>query len=170
MSGDLDQADLELIRGANLVGDQIIIALGMQLQAMTRGDRAQIEKVISSLPPSEVIQHVMRSHLDEPQAALAELRRLAEDPAYPKNTISVTALVFWAAYFGDPELSLRLWRKFPPEASFAFMIWRPIVKDMRRLPGFKDLVRDLGLVDYWRASGNWNDFCRPLGKDDFDCT
>jgi DNA-binding winged helix-turn-helix (wHTH) protein len=32
------------------------------------------------------------------------------------------------------------------------------------------IVRDLGLVDYWRASGNWNDFCRPLGKDDFDCT
>ncbi len=26
-----------------------------------------------------------------------------------------------------------------------------------------------GLVDYWRTSGNWSQFCRPLGADDFEC-
>jgi hypothetical protein len=31
-------------------------------------------------------------------------------------------------------------------------------------------VRDLGLVAYWRASGNWGEFCRPLGEDDFVCS
>jgi hypothetical protein len=40
---------------------------------------------------------------------------------------------------------------------------------MRQLPGFKDLVRDLGLVDYWRTSGKWSDFCHPVGEDDFEC-
>jgi hypothetical protein len=30
-------------------------------------------------------------------------------------------------------------------------------------------VRELGLADYWRASGNWSDFARPLGTDDFEC-
>jgi hypothetical protein len=24
-------------------------------------------------------------------------------------------------------------------------------------------------VDYFRASGNWGDFCKPVGKDDFEC-
>jgi hypothetical protein len=30
-------------------------------------------------------------------------------------------------------------------------------------------VRDLGLADYFRSSGNWGDFCRPLAGDDFEC-
>jgi hypothetical protein len=50
-----------------------------------------------------------------------------------------------------------------------YLLWLAIHKDMRRLPGFKDLVRDLGLVDYWRTTGNWGQFCRPLGEDDFEC-
>jgi hypothetical protein len=48
-------------------------------------------------------------------------------------------------------------------------IWRPIFKGVRQLPGFKDFVRDLGLVDYWRTSGNWGDFCHPVGEEDFEC-
>jgi hypothetical protein len=42
------------------------------------------------------------------------------------------------------------------------------MSDMRKLPGFKDLVRDMGLVDYWRKYG-WSDFCGPVGDDDFAC-
>jgi hypothetical protein len=31
-------------------------------------------------------------------------------------------------------------------------------------------VRELRLVDYWRSSGNWGDFCRPIGRNDFECS
>ena len=24
-------------------------------------------------------------------------------------------------------------------------------------------------VDLWRETGEWNDYCRPLGEDDFEC-
>ena len=41
--------------------------------------------------------------------------------------------------------------------------------DVRRLPGFKDLVTDLNLVEYWRTYG-WADACEPLGNDDFTCS
>ena len=44
-----------------------------------------------------------------------------------------------------------------------------MLSDVRRLPGFKDLARKLGLVDYWRKSGTWGDFCRPVGDEDFEC-
>ena len=30
-------------------------------------------------------------------------------------------------------------------------------------------LREVGLVDYYRASGNWGDFCKPVGEDDFEC-
>jgi hypothetical protein len=40
----------------------------------------------------------------------------------------------------------------------------------RRLPEFKTYVQEQGLVDLWRASDNWGDYCRPLpGNDDFEC-
>jgi hypothetical protein len=43
------------------------------------------------------------------------------------------------------------------------------MSDVRRLPGFKELVTDLNLDAYWRASG-WADACRPIGADDFTCS
>jgi len=35
------------------------------------------------------------------------------------------------------------------------------------LPGA--LVQDLGLVDYWRASGEWSEFCRDDGQGGVIC-
>ena len=50
----------------------------------------------------------------------------------------------------------------------AWVYWTPLTAEVRRLPGFKDLVRDAGFVDYWREFG-WGDYCRPVGDDDFEC-
>jgi len=49
-----------------------------------------------------------------------------------------------------------------------YALWYPLMSEARRLQGFKELVTDLNLVAYWRASG-WADLCRPLGEDDFEC-
>ena len=40
---------------------------------------------------------------------------------------------------------------------------------MRMLPGFKDYLRHIGLVDYWRKSDNWGDLCHPVNDNDFEC-
>ena len=39
---------------------------------------------------------------------------------------------------------------------------------MRRDPRFMPLVQRLGLVDYWRSSGHWPDFCSEPGLP-YDC-
>ena len=39
----------------------------------------------------------------------------------------------------------------------------PNVARFRADPRFQSLVRDTGLLDYWRAVG-WPDLCRPLGE------
>ena len=44
----------------------------------------------------------------------------------------------------------------------------PTLAELRKDPRFKQLMRDLGLYDYWRASGKWGDFARPTGDDDFE--
>lgn len=40
------------------------------------------------------------------------------------------------------------------------LLFRPWMAGIRRDPRFLDLVGRIGLVDYWRSSGNWPDFCR----------
>lgn len=92
--------------------------------------------------PAAAVNAAMSRLLDDRPAALAELRRQFEDPKFPADSFPLAAVAQWAAYLGDPELSL---------------------------PAFKDFLREQGLVDYWRASGNWGEFCSPSGKDDFVC-
>jgi hypothetical protein len=38
-----------------------------------------------------------------------------------------------------------------------------LTEPMRRDPRFMRLAQRLGLVDYWRASGHWPDFCSEPG-------
>jgi hypothetical protein len=42
------------------------------------------------------------------------------------------------------------------------------MRNVRRLPGFKDLMLDGGFVDYWRTYG-WGDLCRPVTERAFVC-
>jgi hypothetical protein len=77
-------------------------------------------------------------------------------------------LAQWAAYYHESKLSLGLLAEVAPHLSQPAMLWQPLFRDVRKLPAFKDLVRDLGFVDYWRVHG-WSDSCHPLGKEDFTC-
>jgi hypothetical protein len=36
-------------------------------------------------------------------------------------------------------------------------------------PRFKEILRSTGLVDYYRLTGKWADFCKPAGADDIEC-
>jgi hypothetical protein len=74
-----------------------------------------------------------------------------------------------AARHGDPELALRSFEEtYASSPGQIYAIWRPVYRDMRKLPRFKQFVRDIGLVDYWREYG-WADFCRRVGENDFEC-
>ena len=118
----------------------------------------------------------MAGLLDDPHAALVRLRQFYTDPHFVHQALPISILAQWAAYFGDPAFALELLHgalhRSSPNVNLTIpeTIWRPLERDMRRLPAFKDLVRELGLVDYWQTTGNWGDFCRPVGQGDFTCT
>jgi tetratricopeptide (TPR) repeat protein len=164
----------EADRFESLSGQDVVNLKANALQAaMVSGDRAELDKRLGQLIDTEGGHPIgirMRSLLEDPETARAELRQMLKDPANEpvlfRNIIST-----WAAYFDDPELALELLRVNMIEKNTwaVFLPWRGIYRDVRRLPGFKDLLRDLGFVDYWRESGKWADFVRPLGDDDFEC-
>ncbi len=100
--------------------------------------------------------------------ARALLEQALQDPQN-QAPATIANLAIRAAALGDKALALKLLR----EAIFgsktnAYIAWLPVFEDVRRLPEFKVLLADLGLVDYWRAAG-WPDVCRPAGELDFDC-
>ena len=105
------------------------------------------------------------------EGGLAEIRRLMADPA--TNTALIRRhLVVFAALMGNPDLALEFVRR--PNDAFEITslvhLWGDFGNSVRPTEGFKQLVTDMGLVDYWRETGNWADKCRPLeGSDDFEC-
>jgi hypothetical protein len=55
------------------------------------------------------------------------------------------------------DLSLTLYRLFGAQTA-----------DMRRDPSFMPLMQRFGLIDYWRSTGHWPDFCSEPGLP-YDC-
>ena len=97
--------------------------------------------------------------IDDRQAALNNLYETFEQTEILDYLIAV-----WAAYHHDTDLTLAATRRMPAPWSF----WIPLMADMRGSAGFKEIVREQGLVEYWREN-TWSDYCRPVGTNNFEC-
>jgi TolB-like protein len=173
-SGDIPAALAEADRSLTLDGDQLVLRIIAVAVACTTGDKPEIEKRLKlrlAIKPGnpfiDVVDSTMGKLLDDPKMALAELRRLALDPRSQAPVLQGDIIPFWAGCLGDPKFALKEARGWPLSIGER---WFPDFRDARSLAGFKDLLRDVGLVDYWRKTGHWGDFCHPVGDDDFECT
>jgi TolB-like protein/DNA-binding winged helix-turn-helix (wHTH) protein len=171
--GQLADADAELARHKRNLGDANMrnewLLTGTQLlHGIIRRDQIALGRFFSQYP-RDYFAKAYQLGQNNPAAALAELKKLLQEPHIRRNAIPLEALAHWAVFYGDDELALDALRSAFGPSPATFLLWRPDFKGVRRLPGFKDIVRDLGLVEYWRTSGNWGDFCHQSGEDDFTC-
>jgi len=127
---------------------------------------------MAAMPPTAISTNALYSPVlsvfDSPEMVLSTLRATYADNGsrWPSKLHDIALL---AAYFGDPELALQtIGEEVRNNQARLQAVWYPMMSEVRRLPGFKELVTDLNLVAYWRASG-WADLCQPLGDDDFEC-
>jgi TolB-like protein len=160
--GRYDEAFAAAERALETGGYSDISAITGNTVALCADDQEQLAKWLprrlqhTEKEAIELLQ-AMSETLDDRLAALAALRTVDSD-------ILAYEVSIWAAWHGDVELALEAMRR--SDTTFAF--WLPIMKDVRRHPGFKELASDMNLVDYWHEYG-WSDFCRPVGEDDFAC-
>lgn len=163
--GNLTGALAEVDRGRKLKGFETPLLRAGVVAALTTRNRAEIDRRIGLVPDNAEdfrLDHALAKFIDAPAGAADELRRAAAAPDRSNM------LIWWAAYYHEPELALELLAKAAPDMGDTALLWQPMLRDVRKLPGFKKIVIDLGLVDYWRVYG-WSDFCHPLSGDDFTC-
>ena len=139
--------------------------------ALNEGDSEAIKATIAAMPTTAISKTALYvpvlNVFDSPEIVLSTLRATYGDKGsrWPSKLNDIALL---AAYFGDPEFSLQIIGKEMRNSGVRLhTVWYPVMSEVRQLPGFKELVTDLNLIEYWRASG-WADLCQPLGDDDFE--
>jgi TolB-like protein/predicted Ser/Thr protein kinase len=100
------------------------------------------------------------------EAMLAVLRRASEAGEQSPPVL--------ADALGDRDLALSALRAHLDATRHRFTgawyaPWLLVHSGARADPRFKALMREGGLADFWRESGTWPDFCKPVGRDDFEC-
>lgn len=91
------------------------------------------------------------------EALLAQLRQLEAKPDPGAVGYAVQAL----GEFHRTDDVFRWLRLMPADTitSGTEVLFRPALADVRRDPRFIGIAKELGLLDYWRQSGEWPDFC-----------
>jgi len=77
-------------------------------------------------------------------------------------------LGFVYVYVGAPERMLEYYEQARARGVELADLWHSSYGALHKSERFKKIVRDDGLVDYWRERG-WPKFCGPTTGDDFSC-
>jgi TolB-like protein len=160
------------LSGSRWTADESMLAYLMQQRAPGDEIVDVMERACArpGAPPARACA-AMLDVVRAPEKARPILQELRDSTrGYP--SIEVVSIALLAAYVGDRDLALDALEILtrPGSGSATYQnVWYPLLSDARKDPRFKAIVRDVGWVKLWRATGRWSDFCRPLGDDDFEC-
>ena len=172
IAGRFAEAEAEYQRSKDLAGNRGAVEWRAAARLLARKDTQFKQRFAAYLEAGHswtAFDSQLLQVLDVPEQGLEILRAAFDDPAY-QDGARMAALAMWAVHFGDEDLAIEALRRGYGEMHGVTVIeiWHPAFAELRRNPRFKDIVRDIGFVDHWRQSGNWGDFARPVGENDFN--
>ena len=144
----------------------------MLIIALSEGDSVAAAEALARMETSNPVTtefyRTAAELIDSTSRSIEYLRQTLanEDATWPSKYQDIAVL---AAYFGEPEFALEVFSREARNTTIRYgVLWYPVMSNVRALPAFKQLVRDVNLVDYWQQYG-WPDHCAPVGEDDFNC-
>jgi adenylate cyclase len=168
-NGDRERAIEQNKKAKELLGDEWI---GEILFNLPKFALSKKEEEIDTSDPFAALQKINVNALDRyfMSKELEEIHELVKDGK--DDSLSIGKLAsgsMLAASEGEPEFAMDLIQKAGiKRVGVVTDLWAPVYHEVRQLPRFKEFVREIGLVDYWKEYG-WPDFCHPIGEDDFEC-
>jgi tetratricopeptide (TPR) repeat protein len=168
--GDRKGAEAEYERGKSLFGApwlngfMVKLGSGIAFEGKLPFDPSKI----ASDTWARQLFGLIEEYIKSPEEGLKVLRRIySEDENI--GSPELDGISICAAGFGDPEFAMSIIERMVTiDPAALFHIWSPVFHKVRQLPQFKELVREIGLVDYWEQFG-WPDICQPTGDGDFEC-
>lgn len=84
----------------------------------------------------------------------------------------LTYRALFASHFGYQDVALEYLRLAfeRPGIGGNHYLWHPALAKLRKTEGFVRFLRERGMIEAWRESGDWGDFCRPLSATEATCT
>jgi TolB-like protein/DNA-binding winged helix-turn-helix (wHTH) protein len=162
MRGELDKAEALLLGSSHLQGHESMRRKGQIMVQMARGDRSGLRRLLAP-------EGMPCPLLDDPSQALEVFRQEYEDATRTGAQSQFVPVAIFSSFLGDKQLSLNALRALGT-SQHLHSLWRTVLSDVRRLPEFPEYMQEIGLVDYWRASGNWGEFCRETGSGGITCS
>ena len=174
MIGRDDIAAAEYERSLSIPGGPGLGDIYAFLRAFKAGDRAgareRFKAVIDFLPARIEEFSAVYEHFDDDKRVREILNAARVNPANqdPTRLVMIAKLL---AIFGDPSGAAdALNRHFLKVGGTWWQeLWMPEHAATRREAAFREIIREKGFEKFFRESGSWNDFCRPLSGVDFEC-
>ncbi|MEP7314917.1 MAG: TIR domain-containing protein [Pseudomonadota bacterium] len=171
VAGQPEEAQAEFERSKTLLGDhgRPILAAFLRLWRRSDANPAAVKAALHAFGENS-LERELSGISEKPDLALATIHK-AYDQSGIDSWQPLTKISFYADHYGDEDLALAAMRRsFLDFNKVNFEgLWWPFHSTLRADPRFKEILRDLGLVDYFRTSGNWGDFCTPVAASDFEC-
>jgi TolB-like protein len=104
---------------------------------------------------------------DEAGAIAALEAGVAQGDALP-NVLRILTMSEFAGTLGRSDLTIRLRSEVDAEGSIIATWPLSMMDELRRTPEFKAYMTESNRELYWRTTGQWPTYCRPV-NDDFEC-
>ena len=123
---------------------------------MFKSGKMRFQPMVSPMIESFLVARINPTETNV-QRAMAEVeKRVSSDPR------ALGDLIQAAGEFHREEELYRVLLNWPDSATLRGLgevLFRPTLAAFRRDPRFMSVIHRAGLVDYWRSSGKWPDFC-----------
>ncbi|MFZ5616575.1 MAG: winged helix-turn-helix domain-containing protein [Pseudomonadota bacterium] len=174
LTGRTDIEVREYERSKTIPGGPQLGEIYAFLRAFNAGDRAaakaHFRKMVDFLPARIDQFEAVYDNFDDDARVREILNEALVDPANqdPTRTVMIAKLL---AIYGDPDGAAEALRRhfLVVGGTWWQELWMPEHAETRKRDAFKEIVRAKGLERYFRATGKWNDFCRPTSPSDFEC-